>query len=332
MAIYTIEHGYRKDRRWPLVSFVILIVVTTTSYTLVSPYIKSQPQQQQSPQQIIGSQVVAPMEKSAIDAPLPWPSYGQAAYGVADDGVLAQSKKEVEAVPIASLAKVITALAVIEQKPLAPGEQGPTITLTEEDVASYREYLAKNGTVVQVEVGEKISQYQALQAMLLPSANNMSDTLARWAFGSVEAYNAYANDMLKELGFSKTFIADASGYSPDTKSTADEMVKIGLMYMRNPVLQEIAAQPKATIPFAGVIYNYNATINKDGIVGLKIGYTEAAGSTFLAADVRGGNKDRMSVVAVLGANNLSTAMKDAKTLLRSGNNGHDVLAKQKSSQ
>lgn len=329
MAIYTIEHGYRKDRRWPLVSFVVLLVIATTSYALGSPYGKSQLQPQQVAQQLSKPAVALPIEQPKITVPLPWPSYGQAAYGVADDGVLAQSKDEVEAVPIASLAKVITALAVLKQKPLAPGEQGPIITLTEEDITSYREYVAKSGTVVQVEVGEQISQYQVLQAMLMPSANNMSDTLARWAFGSVDAYNAYANEMLKELGFSKTIIADASGYSPDTKSTADEMVKIGLMYLRNPVLQEIASQPTATIPFAGVIYNNNDAINKDGIVGLKIGYTEAAGNTFLAADVRGGDKDRMSVVAVLGAKNLSTAMKDAKTLLRSGNNGHDTLAKDK---
>ena len=332
MAIYTIEHGYRKNRRWPLVSFVGLLVIATASYAFSNPYGKSQLQPQQIAQQLSKPAVALPTEQLRITAPLPWPSYGQAAYGVADDGVLAQSKEEVEAVPIASLAKVITALAVLKQRPLAPGEQGPIITLTEEDIASYREYVAKSGTVVQVEVGEQISQYQALQAMLMPSANNMSDTLARWAFGSIDAYNAYANNMLKELGFSKTIIADASGYSPDTKSTAEEMVKIGILYMQNTVLQEIASQPKATIPFAGVIYNNNAAINKDGIIGVKIGYTEAAGNTFLAADVRGGDKDQLSVVAVLGAKNLSTAMKDAKTLLRSGNNGHDVLAKQKSSE
>ncbi len=328
MGVYTIEHGYRKNRRWPLVCFAILLLPAVT-YLAISSSSNNQPPPQEVAAQLLSqpASVLPAVQQLKITSPLPWPSYGQAAYGVADDGVLAQSKDEVEAVPIASLAKVITALAVLRQKPLAPGEQGPIITLTEEDIASYREYVAKSGTVVQVEVGEQITQYQVLQAMLMPSANNMSDTLARWAFGSVDDYNAYANDMLKELGFSKTIIADASGYSTDTKSTADEMVKIGLLYMQNPVLQEIAGQPKATIPFAGVIYNNNAAINQDGIVGLKIGYTEAAGSTFLAADVRGGDKDRMSVVAVLGANNLGAAMKDAKTLLRSGNNGHDELAK-----
>jgi D-alanyl-D-alanine carboxypeptidase (penicillin-binding protein 5/6) len=44
-----------------------------------------------------------------------------------------------------------------------------------------------------VQLGEELSEYQALQALLLPSANNIAETLARWAFGSIDAYNAYAN-------------------------------------------------------------------------------------------------------------------------------------------
>ena len=261
-----------------------------------------------------------------LTTPLPWPNYGQAAYGVIDDGVLAQSKETAEPVPIASLAKTITALAILRQKPLAVGEQGPMITLTKEDEALYREYVAKSGTVVQVKAGVQISQYQALQAMLMPSANNISDTLARWAFGSVEEYNKYANEMLRELGISQTTVADASGYSSETKSTASDMVKIGLLYMQNPVLQEIALQPKATIPFTGVVYNNNAFHNEDGIVGIKIGFTEEAGKTFLVADLKEGNNAKIAVAAVLGAKSMTTAMQDAERLLKSGNIGHDQLS------
>lgn len=104
------------------------------------------------------------------------------------------------------------------------------------------------------------------------------------------------------------------------------MVKIGLLYMQNPVLQEIALQPKATIPFAGVIYNNNAFHNEDGIVGIKIGFTEEAGKTFLVADVKAANKDEISVAAVLGAKSMTTATQDAERLLKSGKIGHDQLS------
>lgn len=327
MGKYTIEYGYRKNRRWPYLVFGSLLLAVT-SY-LISSSRSIQPHSQATVAQLVSKPTSASpaVPQPKITTPLPWPTYGQAAYGVVEDGVLAQSSEATEPVPIASLAKTITVLAVLKQKPLLPGEQGPVITLTEEDIANYQEYVAKSGSVVQIKVGEQISEYQAIQAMLLPSANNMADTLARWAFGSIENYNTYANNMLKELGILKTTVADASGYSPLTKSTASDMVKIGILYIQNPVLQEIAMQPKATIPFAGQINNYNDAINQDGILGLKIGYTEAANNTFLVADVQGKNKDQISVAAVLGARSLPIAMQDAKTVLKSGNVEHKLLPK-----
>lgn len=327
MSVYTIEHGYRKDRRWPYFVLAALLVALPASFLVSYPYGNSQPKPQTVAVQLMSQPAsIAPViSQPKITTPLPWPNYGQAAYGVTDDGVLASSSETAEQVPIASLAKVITALAILKQKPLALGEQGPMITLTEEDEALYREYIAKSGTVIQVKAGVQISEYQALQAMLMPSANNISDTLARWAFGSVEEYNKYANEMLRELGISQTTIADASGYSAETKSTATDMVKIGLLYIQNPVLQEIALQPKAIIPFAGVIYNNNAAHNEDGVVGIKIGFTEDAGKTFLVADLKQGNNTEISVAAVLGAKSMTIAMQDAERLLKSGNIGHDQL-------
>lgn len=322
MSKYTIEHGYHKNGRWRYVLCAPVLIAVLVFFA----------GRQQSQPQSIASQIGKPaavtptMEQLKITTPLPWPDYGQAAYGVVDDGVLAQSKEEMKPVPIASLAKVITALAVLDKKPLTPGEQGDMITLTEADEALYREYVAKDGTVVPVKAGTQLSQYQALQAVLLPSANNVSDTLVLWAFGSMEAYTTYANDLLKKWGISETTVADASGYSPQTKSTAADMVKIGMRYMQNPVLQEIALQPQATIPFAGVIHNDNARINKDGIIGIKIGFTEQAGRTFLAADIKTENKNEISVAAVLGADDMLTAMQDAERLLKTGNKGHEQLA------
>ncbi|MBW3568574.1 D-alanyl-D-alanine carboxypeptidase [Candidatus Parcubacteria bacterium] len=329
MGIYNIEHGYRKNKRWSHIIYAALLLAVGI-YLVGNIYGNSQQQAQTAAAQLMSQPSSVPPaggQPAKITAPLPWPDYGQAAYGAVDEGVLAQSTEKTEPVPIASLAKLITALAVLKQKPLAPGEQGPAITLSEEDVTLYREYVAKSGTVVPVQAGGQITQYQALQATLLRSANNMSDTLVRWAFGSMEEYNTYANEMLDELGLTDTIVADASGYSPLTKSTASDMVNIGLLYMQNPLLREIALQPEATIPFAGVVTNYNALINQDGVTGLKVGYTDEARNTFLVADIRGVNQDEISVAAVLGAHSMPTAMKDAKRLLKTGNAGHKLLTK-----
>lgn len=327
---YDYQTGVRRSRRVQYLSAAAIFIMLPIA-SMVLRQQGSQPSQLESAATQMMQQPASttPVQAPKITNPLPWPAYGQAAYGTMSDGVLAESNAQSnEPVPVASLAKVVTALAILEKKPLAVGEQGPTITLTEADIKLYEEYVAKSGSVVQIQLGEQITEYQALQAILLPSANNISDTMARWAFGSVEAYNQYAMQMLKEKGITNTVIDGASGYSPNTKSTAADMVKIGILYMQDPVLREIAAQPNARLPFAGLVGNYNSGINSEGIVGIKIGFTEEAGNTFLVADIQGKDKDDISVVAVLGADNLSTAMQDAKNILKSGNVEHKLLIKQ----
>lgn len=265
-------------------------------------------------------EITAPTVK--ITKPLPWPEYGQAAYAIANTGAIASSDDGAKPIPIASLAKVITALAVLKKEPLALGEQGPMITLTEQDVALYNNYLSKNGAVALVEAGEQISQYQAIQGMLLPSANNIADSLVVWAFGSVEEYNVYANKMMDDLGLLNVTVADASGFSPSTVGTAEDMAQLGILYMQNPVLRQIAMQTEANIPVAGLIPNYNSVINQDGLFGIKVGYTDEAGRCFMLANVtpNGSSKNDISVTVVLGADHLNTAMQDAKTIIAAGDN------------
>lgn len=251
-----------------------------------------------------------------INLNLPWPSYGQSAYSPNKDSIIFQSNKDLKPVPFASVAKIITALAVLEKKPLKVGEQGENITLTAQDVEFYNQHIANLGSVVPVNEGEVITEYQALQAMLLPSANNIADSLAVWVFGSKENYVDYANNMLRDLKLNDTKVADPSGYSPQTVSTAPELIKLGYKYIENPVLLEIAKQPTANIPVAGEVKNYNATFNQNGMIGIKVGFTDEAGRTFLAIK---NNKDgSVAMVSVLGADDFPTAMQDALSILEAG--------------
>lgn len=275
------------------------------------------------------TQPAAPAAQSSFTTAIPWPGYGHSAYVVPNANLFVTSDQNAQPVPVASLAKVITALAVLQKQPLKPGEQGPVITLGDKDIAIYEEYVHKNGTVVPIETGEQISQYQALQAILMASANNMADSLVIQTFGSVEAYTTYANRMVKELGLDKTVVTDASGYSPSTVSTAENMAKLGYIYMQNPVLREIASRSDATLPFAGKIKNFNSFMNEKGIVGIKVGDTDEAGKCFMVANIEKSkdNKEELSIAVVLGAESLKTAAKDAQTILKAGNKEHGQLAK-----
>ena len=321
MARYTIERGYKKKSvkgnpkaALIFIAFIISLVTVGLHYPIGS---KETP---------VSEKVSAlPQESLKITEPLPWPTYGQAAYGVNGDGVLAVSDDTSKPVPMASLAKVITALAIMQEKPLKAGEEGPLITFTDEDVSSYNDYLAKDGSVTLVEVNKQMTQRQAMQAMLMQSSNNMADTLARWAFGSIDNYSNYANKMLNELGMTQTAVGDdASGFSPKNISTAHELTQLGLAYMKNPVLAEIAKSPDLTLPVAGPVRNYNSVANKEGLVGVKVGNTDEAGRCFIMANVRG---DTISVVTVLGADHLATAIADAEKLLSVGDKAYDQLPK-----
>ncbi|MBX4201978.1 hypothetical protein KW803_03780 [Candidatus Saccharibacteria bacterium] len=168
-----------------------------------------------------------PIQPKTQSIALPWPSTGQAALGAKNYGVLASNNVD-DAVPIASIAKVIAAMAVLQQKPLAAGAQGPMITLDSKDLDFYNYYYLNDGSAAKVALGEQISEYQALQAMLIPSANNLADSLTRWAFGSDTAYAAYANQMLKSMGLTNTAVAGASGFADDATSTASDLVTIGI--------------------------------------------------------------------------------------------------------
>ncbi len=247
---------------------------------------------------------------------LPWPNYGQSAVGAVGYGLLASSGTQ-KTFPIASVAKVLTALSILQQKPLKVGEQGPTITLTAQDVQFYQNYVAIDGSVVPVTAGEQITEYQALQAMMLPSANNMAQSLATWAFGSEAAYVTYANNFAPKLGMTNTHIADASGFSPNTTSTASDLVRLGLAALDNTALATIVGQTKAVLPGAGTVYNVNALLGQDGIIGIKTGNTDQAGGCFLSAsDKMVGDKLVRVVTAIEAAPNLGTALHDTLPLVQ----------------
>lgn len=265
-------------------------------------------------------------------ADLVWPAYGQSALGAKNYGILG-IKGSQSPVPMASTAKVVTALAVLKKKPLKPGEQGPLITITNDDVSIYNSYLAQGGSVIPVSVGQRISEYQALEALLLPSANNIADTLVSWAFGSIGAYATYANEQVKSLGAVNTKITEASGFSAKTLSTAQDLVNIGLASMDEPVISEIVKKSEASFGSVGTIKNTNWLLNSDGVIGIKTGNTDQAGGCFLFASKRTvAGQNIILVGAILGAPDLTAAMRDSRSLILSSDSGFNEVTVVKKDQ
>lgn len=215
-------------------------------------------------------------------ADLPWPSGAQGAIGVEGAGVIASSAAA-KALPIASVAKVMTALVILDAKPLQPGQQGPTINVTADDANTYQQDFNSGQSVVAVEAGEQLSEYQALEGMLIPSGNNFATLTANWAFGSVRAAVDRMNEKATELGMARTHFTDPSGLQPQTVSTPSDLVRLGEAAMEKQVIAQIVGMGQADLPVAGTVYNVNYHLGTNFVVGIKTGSAPQAGAVYLFA-------------------------------------------------
>jgi D-alanyl-D-alanine carboxypeptidase (penicillin-binding protein 5/6) len=246
---------------------------------------------------------------------LPWPGVGSAAVGVSGLGLIGATP-EAPPAPAASVAKVMTALVVLADKPLRKGEAGPTLTLTDQDVATYKADAADEQSVVPVAAGEKLSEFATLQALLIPSGNNIAETLARWDAGSVDAFVAKMNQHAAALHLMRTTFADPAGASLQTVSTPTDLLAMGMAAMQQEVLAQIVGLPEATLPVAGTVYNVNYSLGQSGIIGIKTGSGLNSGANFLfAAAATIGGLPLTLYGSVMGQPTLDAAFTEAQALI-----------------
>src|SRR6266540_3628134 len=226
-----------------------------------------------------------------------WPAHGQAAVQTGQSQI--QAGPNQHAAPIASVAKVMTAYLVLRDHPLRLGQDGPTITLTDADVADTDRRRRQQESVVSVAAGEQLTERQALQALLLPSANNIAAVLARWAAGSADRFVARMNAAARSLGMTHTRYTDPSGYDDATVSTAADQVRIVDRAMRLPMFASIVATPSATVPVAGTVHNTNTLLGHSGFVGVKTGSDDAAGGCFAYRAIRWIDGKRTTITGVV---------------------------------
>jgi len=232
---------------------------------------------------------------------IPLPSSGSFDLVSSDSGQLAQVAPTTVS-PIGSVAKVMTALVVLQQRPLLDGGPGPTYTMTDQDVTFFNQVVAGDGSNYPVSTGEQFTERQLLLALLLPSANNIAETLAAWVAGSQSAFVADLNAEATTLGMTQTTFADASGYSPQTVSTAADLIKLGEAALANPVLAGLVATQSAVMPDGTTIKNLDTDLGSvPGWLGLKTGSTPQAGGCLLFAARHAGPLGGSAEVTVVGA-------------------------------
>ncbi|GHA85296.1 hypothetical protein GCM10010330_44390 [Streptomyces tendae] len=251
---------------------------------------------------------------------IPWPSSGQAALDVQGIGTFGSSGDQ-KPVPIASVAKVMTAYVILRDHPLKSGAEGPKIKI---DQAAEDQSQAGQESTVNVFEGDSISQREALESILIASANNVARLLARWDAGSEKAFVEKMNAAAKDLGMTNTTYTDPSGLNNTTVSTAVDQVKLAKEAMKQPAFREVAAMMSYD-DYKGVNHsNWNHLVGHNDVVGIKTGTTTSAlGNLVFAAKKEVGGETKTIVGAVVrqpagGADNtiLGAALDSSDKLIR----------------
>jgi D-alanyl-D-alanine carboxypeptidase (penicillin-binding protein 5/6) len=207
---------------------------------------------------------------------LPLPPRGEGAVAVAGVGLVGYTANE-RSVPIASVTKIMTAYLVLQNHPLVGKGSGPIFVMTAKDHEAWIRASEADESNIEVLAGERLDERQLLQALMIPSADNIADYLASWDAGSLPAFVAKMNAEALSLGLTGTHYADASGVNPGSRSTAVDMATLASIAMQNPEFRSIVDEQSIRLPVSGEIWNvYNPAIGVDGIIGVKSGFTIAA--------------------------------------------------------
>ncbi len=180
---------------------------------------------------------------------------------------------------IASTTKILTALVAIRD-----GVLSDTVKVSRE--AAYTE-----GSSMYLKGGEELTLETLLYGLLLCSGNDAAVAVAEHVGGGVEGFVERMNETALELGMEDSSFANPNGLDDEEHySTAYDMALLACAAMKNETLVRIASTRTVTIG-GRTMTNHNKLLGyMDGCLGLKTGYTRAAGRTLVSCAERNGQR------------------------------------------
>ena len=230
-------------------------------------------------------------------SPAGWPERGQAAFVLGNDRPAVSPHEH--PVAIASLAKVMTAYLTLKRYPLSAAQDGFAITVTVAEAQATVEAAAQAQSVVAVRPGEQLTERQLLEALLIPSGNDIAQMLAALVAGSETSFVAEMNSEARALEMNHTTYTDPSGFDPGTVSTAADQLRVFQRAMVFPVFRRIVSMPSVTLPVAGTLTNYDPLL-AEGYAGKTGSDSAAKGCLAFFTSVTAGGRPQTAVGVVLG--------------------------------
>lgn len=190
--------------------------------------------------------------------------------GPSASGVFASSGGNAP-LPMASISKLITAMVVLDAKPVGASGTGPQITFGKADAALYDKYYLLDATIAAMPAGSSMSEHDALETMLVVSACNYAEAVSRWAYGSNAAFLKATNTWLKAHGLTGTTMVEPTGIDARNTSTPSDLIALGKLAMADPAIVSIVSRTRLDVPSLAGMPSTNDILGVDGVDGIKTG-------------------------------------------------------------
>lgn len=242
-------------------------------------------------------------------APAP-PSLHASAFLITVDGTALAGQNTHLLHPSASTVKLLTALVAVQDPNLPPDR---VITATAEDVQAARAGYAQGDSVLLLTPGERLTVHDLLLALLLPSADNAADMLAA---ASSLGRTGFLKEMYREskrLRLGSPPFGDPSGLSAQDQLSPWGAVRLAEAALKNPVVRSIVRLQTARLSNGQTLENLDQLLGTyRGALGLKTGYTPAAGYMLVFAATRNGHT---AIGSLMGEPDMPQVFADARALL-----------------
>lgn len=183
---------------------------------------------------------------------------------------------------VASTTKILTSLIACES-----GKLNETVNVTWDMVNTH-------GSLLGLRENDKITLYDLVVGMLLPSGNDAANAAAVYLAGSLNEFAGLMNKKAAHLGMNDSLFVTPSGLDEgDNHSTARDMAILTAYALKNETFASIFAMPSANVKINGeslAIYNHNRLLSElDCCIGGKTGYTDKAGRCLVSAARKNSN-------------------------------------------
>ncbi len=226
----------------------------------------------------------APAPVRAEEAP-PAVSAKAAVLMDAQTGQLLFAQNPDEKRPMASTTKIMTVLLTLESGGL------------DDSFVVDSEAIRVEGSSMGLKEGDVVTKRVLCAGMLLPSGNDAANAAAVAVAGSIPAFLERMNARAAGIGMTRTCFASPSGLdAAGHGASAHDMALLAREALRNPDFAELCRQPKMTVsfgspPYPRTLYNTNKLLTRDSsIIGVKTGFTDAAGRCLVSACERKGRR------------------------------------------